>query len=294
MRFPDKKQDLLDELRDDGLPIDEDGNMPTTSLLSEIKIKEIWFDWFKKKGDEWEKISAVMWKYKKCVLKKMKNPNFDYEGESKYFTYETPGDKTTKQEVKPEEMMMAMLTGQTPPNMQQEQVYRNYFDAPHKPFFFLGYDQWGKIPYDETSRIEQNIRNQENLDKRGKSIVDKLVGRVNHVFSTEGGLKADDIMKMDLDDPRQDLLVQGDVNKVHTTIIPERPDASEFKDLDDTRSRMYSVAGATAIRGQLQSDVATSNQIAREADFTRADDLVEDTINSCCEWMAQVSLHHYK
>jgi hypothetical protein len=57
---------------------------------------------------------------------------------------------------------------------------------------------------------------------------------------------------------------------------------------------MYSLSGATAIRGQLQSDVATTNQIAREADFTRADDLVEDTINDAVEWMAQWTLHMIK
>jgi hypothetical protein len=40
--------------------------------------------------------------------------------------------------------------------------------------------------------------------------------------------------------------------------------------------------------------VATSNQIAREADFTRTDDLVEDTINAAAEWMAQWSLQFIK
>lgn len=294
MRFPSKKKDLIEQLRNDGLPVEEDGSMPTKTLLSEIKIREVWFDWYKQKDDEWEKICGVMWKYKDVILKKMKNPNYDYKGETKYFTHEIPDDKSTKKEISEEEMMMAMMTGQIPENMTQEQVYRNYFDRPHKPYFFVGYDQWGKIPYDETSRIEQNIRNQENLDKRGKSIVDKLTSRIKHVFSKESGLKADDILKMDLDDPRQDLLVEGEVNKVHTVIAPERPDPAEFKDLDDTRNRMYSIAGATAIRGQLQSDVATTNQIAREADFTRADDLVEDTINAACEWMAEWSLHFIK
>jgi hypothetical protein len=57
---------------------------------------------------------------------------------------------------------------------------------------------------------------------------------------------------------------------------------------------MYAISGATAVRGQIQSDVATTNQIAREADYTRADDLVEDTINAASEWMAMWALQFIK
>lgn len=42
------------------------------------------------------------------------------------------------------------------------------------------------------------------------------------------------------------------------------------------------------------SDTATSNQIAREADFTRADDMVEDTISEACEWASQWKMHLMK
>lgn len=292
MRFPGKKKELFDALIKDGIDVGTDEKPKTKGLLSEIKIREIWFDWYTKKEDKWEKVSAVMWKYKDVVLKKIKNPNFDYKGESRYYSVDP--ETNDKREVTEEYMMQFMATGMLPENITQEKLYRNYFDSPRKPFFFLGYDQWRKIPYDETSRIEQNIRNQENLDKRGKSIIEKLMARVKHVFSKDGGLKKEDIEQMDLDDNRQDLLVDGDVNKVHGVIVPEQPTSQEFKDLDDTRNRMYSLSGATAIRGQLQSDVATSNQIAREADFTRSDDLVEDTINDAVEWMAQWALHFIK
>lgn len=292
MRFPEKKKELFDALIADGIDVGTEEKPKTKGLMSEIKIREIWFDWYKKQDDKWKKVSAVMWKYKDVVLKKIKNPNYDYEGESKYYSVDP--ESNDKREVTEEDMMQFMATGMLPDNITQEQLYRNYFDSPRKPFFFLGYDQWRKIPYDETSRIEQNIRNQENLDKRGKSIIEKLMARVKHVFSKDGGLKKEDIEQMDLDDNSQDLLVDGDVNKVHGVITPEQPTSQEFKDLDDTRNRMYSLSGATAIRGQLQSDVATSNQIAREADFTRSDDLVEDTINDAVEWMSQNALHFIK
>jgi len=268
--------------------------MTTKSLLTTVKIREIWFTWYKKEGDKWERYDGVMWKYKDVILKKMKNPNWDYEGESKIFKYDDPNDKSGRMEVDQKEMMISMMTGQMPPNVTEEQIYRNYFDRPRKPYFFLGYDQWRKVAYDETSRIEQNIRNQENLDRRGKSIIDKLSARVKHVFSKDGGLKKQDIEQMDLDDPRQNILIEGKVNDVHSTINPEQPSAQEFKDLGDTRSRMYAIAGANAIRGEVMSDTATTSQIAREADFTRADDLVEDTISELFEWMADWSLHLIK
>lgn len=290
MRFPDKKEELFEQLRMDGLDVGTTETPKTKALLSEIKIREIWFDWFKAEGDKWEKISAVMWKYKDVVLKKMKNPNFDYEGETKYFSYQ--GDQ--KVPVDENMMMQYMATGMLPPGVTSEEIYRNYFEIPRKPFFFFGYDQWRKIPYDETSRIEQNITNQANLDKTGKNIFDKLAARVKHVFSKDGGLKKQDIEQMDLSNPNQDILVEGDVNKVHTAIIPEQPSAQEFNELSSTRTRMYGVAGSNAIRGEVMSDTATSNQIAREADFTRADDLVEDTISEACEWISQWKLHLIK
>lgn len=293
MRFPDKKEEFLEQLRLDGLDIGEPGTEPKTkSLMSEIKIKEIWYDWYEKKGEEWEKISCVMWKYKKVVLKNIKNPNFDYEGYANYTSYDPLTNN--KRPVTEEEMLMAITTGQLPPNVSKEQLYRNYFDCPRKPYFFMGYDQWGKVPYDETSRIEQNMKNQENLDRTGKSIIDKLSARIKHIFSKDGGLMKEDIEQMDIGDPMQDLLVEGNVNDVHSVIEPERPSPQEFNELQMTRQRMYSLAGANAIRGEVQSDTATSSQIAREADFTRADDLVEDTISDACEWMSQCALHFIK
>jgi len=102
------------------------------------------------------------------------------------------------------------------------------------------------------------------------------------------------VQMLDLDNPKLDALVHGNLNDVHKAIVPERPDAAQFNNVDITRQRMFSMAGANAIRGDLQSDVATSNQIAREADFTRADDLVMDTINTCSEWMAQWQMQFIK
>lgn len=308
MKFPSKKDKIHEEMDRVGA---QTGKLPAyKDLASEIKIYEVWFDWWKRKGSEevqnnpidgavlpdgeWEKIAGTIWKFETLLLDKMLDPNFDHVGEEVMFSYGTPGDETTKQEVPPEMMLMSALTGQQIPNLTKEKVYHNYFDKPHKPYYFYGYDQWGKVAIDETSRIEQNIRMQENLDEQNKTIIDQLKTRIKHIWSKESGMKAGDVQKLDLDDPKMDALVEGNPNLVHAEVRPERPDGAQFTAIQNTASAMFALSGSTAVRGQIQSDTATTNQIAREADFTRADDLVEDTINAASEWMAQWQMHWIK
>src|SRR5258706_5569227 len=309
MRFPDKKSDLLARLREDGIIVGVESEPSWKELATPVKYTEVWFTWYKSNNtgavattpaekltepsSKWERIEGTIWKYGDVILKKIKNPNFDYDGVEKTIAFDVPGDMATKHEVLPTEVMSRMMSGNMD-GVEKETIYRNYFKEPEKPYYFMGYDQWGKIAYDETSRIEQNIRNQENLNKRGKQIIETLASRIKYIFSKDSGLKAEDIQQMDMDDPAQDLLVGGKTNESVTTIQAERPTPAEFKDLDDTRQRMYAISGSTAVRGTLQSDTATSNQIAREADFTRADDLVEDTINAASEWMARATLQMIK
>jgi len=305
MKFPSKKDKLFEQLK-----FDPNADPTWKQLATEVKVWEVWFDWYKKKGSKelvnspddsiyepgvkWEKVSGVLWKYEHLILDKMLDPNFDHEGEDKIFSYANPGDETTKQEVQPQDLLISAITGQQIPNLTQEKIYHNYFKQPRKPFYFFGYDQWGKVYLDETSRIEQNIRNQENLDDMNKTILDQLKTRVKHIWGGESGLQKADIQRLDMDDPKMDVRVEGDPNKVHKAIEPERPDAAQFNALGDTRSRMYAISGSSAVRGQIQSDTATTNQIAREADFTRTDDLVEDTINAACEWMAEWQMQFIK
>lgn len=291
MRFPKKEEEFIKELHKDGVQVGEDG-LDWKALATTIKIREIWFTWYKKHNEnEWEAIDGVLWKYHDCILDKMKNPNYDYEGEERYFEYDSANNK---EEINSDTARMILQTGIMPENVKSEQVYHNFFTHPRKPYFFMGYDQWGEMPYDATSRIEQNIQNQKSLDKRGKQIEETLDNRGHNVFSKDSGLKPSDVEDLDMNDPDTDVIVDGNVNDVHKFIAPARPDPAEFKDLDDTRNRMYGISGSNAVRGQIQTDVATTNQIAREADFTRADDLVEDTINAASEWMAQYALQFIK
>jgi hypothetical protein len=291
-KFPKAEHELRIQLEKDG--IIKAGNENWKSMATEIKYKEVWFDWLKEKSGKWEKVCGVIWKYKDVVLGKIKNPNYDYEGEEQYFIYDDMSQESSKRQMTAEEMMGSAMTGVEPMGAQTETIYHNYFQFPRKPYYFFGYDQFGKVPIDETSRIEQNINNQQNMDDTGKQIIQENKNRGKHIFSKMAGLDGETLEQMDMNDPDQDILVDNDVQSVHKYITPERASPQEYGSLNDSRSRMYAVAGASAVRGQIQSDVATTNQIAREADFTRADDLAEETINACFEWMAQWALQFIK
>lgn len=298
MRFPDKKAEIIEAAKKDGVQADEKGDVPEAQMATKVKVWEIWFTWYDKtENGEYERVEGVAWKYHNKILKKIKNPNWDWKGQKRTFKYDVELKEEEVRDVTipmAEGMMQGEMVPGEIPGLRTETFYNNYFESPEKPFIFINSELWGDSPIDETSRVEQLVLMQYTLDNRGKTIAEKLTQRIKHVFSKEGGLKAEDIEEMDLNNPDEDILVDGDVNKVHSSIPPEMPTAQEMKDYEDTRNRMFAKAGTFATRGEVQTDVATSNQIAREADFTRADDLVEETINYAAEKMARAVLQMIK
>jgi hypothetical protein len=316
MMFPKKRKEFFDELKKDGVMAQEiqgEDDFTDSDMATPVQIRQVWFKWYEKEkdkkvldsidavqdemlrepGSKWKVLRGVIWKYEKCILDKIKNPNFDYVGEEKDFVYPDPSDENSKREVNANERFLSAAMG-IPLNSITETVYRNYFGSPRVPYYLMTYDQWGKIAYDETSRVEQNLRNQQNMDKNGKNLEEAMQNKGKHVFSKEAGLEASDVEKMDMSDPTQDLIVDGDVNKTHAFIPPPEPLPQAFENLDRILRRMKDLAGVSAVGGQLQSEVATSNQIGRENNFTVLDDLVENTINPASEWMAQWSMHFIK
>ena len=276
MRFPDKETELLG-----ALSFEKMKGTREQKLATEIKIQEVWFTWYKKQGDKWERIEAVAWKFRKVILKKMRNPNWDWEGERHLFSYD--------EEISEEGLRGAMMAGEEIPGLRTETVFRNYFENPEKPFILMGYDQFGKMPYDETSRIEQSISPQKQLNKQGRQIVemtDKAGGK--EVFSEESGLKAEDIQELDMNDPDQDILVEGSVREVHDHIDGVLPTAPLFTNQNYQKDRIYSIMHVhSTTRGEKETDVATLGQILREADYGAIDDLKTETIDAAALGMAR-------
>lgn len=303
MRFPKAYKEFVNALREEGI-IDKTAENPDwRALATPIDIREVWFTDYEKADEDdqeegqpvkWRRVEGVIWKYKKCMLAKMKNPYFDYEGEKQLFTYDDPRLASSKHKITDDEMQQSLLTGQFPDSLAEEQVYHNFFDSPQKPFFFMVYDQWGKQPLDETTHLEQNISNQDNLDFMQKQIQDTLKNRGHHVWSKLAGLSSGDIKKMDHNNPDEDYLVNGIPQQQHEFIKPDRPDAAEYKAIDSYKNTMYELSSATSIRGEMQDEAVTNNQMGREQNFTVMDDMVAETINKAAQWMAGWAMHMIK
>lgn len=296
MKFPDKKSDLIKELGWGDKDVENE-----LKLATKIKITEFWFTWYEKAkkaadgSNQWEKIEATAWKYKTTLLKRMRNPNWDWEGETVTFSYDEANEKINK--ISEDQIKESFDTGQEIPNTFQRKIYHNHFEQPEKPFIFVGYDQLGKMPYDETSRIEQVLYLQDNVDKRGKQITELADGaKGKNVFSTDSGLSKKDIELIDMNNPNQDILVTGDLNDVWKFIPGSLPTQALFQDQEINRDRIFSKMGANAAsRGERQpQEPATGTQILREADFGKADDEVEDTINYAALRMANAAMQMIK
>jgi hypothetical protein len=295
MRFPKAKTEFIAELKKQGVMNKNDEEPSWRAMATPIDIREVWFtDYEKADGDEWRKVEGVLWKYRDCMLAKMKNPYFDYTGELQTFCYDDPRLESSKRKLTMDEMQQSMITGQYPQNVTQEQVYHNFFDSPKKPFFFMVYDQWGKQPLDETTHLEQNIYNQDNLDGLQKRINEKLKDQGHHVWSKMSGLTAAMIKTMDHNNPDEDYLVNGIPQQQHEYVPGTPPTPQEFEDLDRLHDRMYALASATSIRGEVKDEAVTNNQIGREANYTVMDDMVEEQINRAAQWMAGWAMHMIK
>jgi len=289
MKWPDKKEALFNELK-----WDQNVEQSEKRLATKIKINEIWFTWYKKENDKWVQLEGVAWKYKNVVFDKIKHPYWDWEGETNYFTYdvETKGKKPLSEE----EVRNSMIYGE-PLNVMSERVYHNHFDRPRKPFKFMTHEGIKTMVYDETSRIEQSLWLQDNVNIRGKQITELAnTAKGKNVFSTESGLTAEDVAQIDMADPNSDILISGDLSQVHTFIPGTQPTAALFQEQEQNRQRVFTKMGTNAaLRGLRQGeDTATQTQIFKESDYTRIDDEVEDTINACAEWMADWSMQFMK
>lgn len=295
MMFPKAKDKFIDELKKQGVMGKNDEEPSWRALNTPIDIREVWFtDYEPAEEGKWKRVEGTLWKYRKCLLGKMKNPYFDYEGEKQTFTYENPQLQSTRRRITIDEMKQSLVTGQFPANVTQETVYHNFFDQPKKPFFFMVYDQWGKQPLDETTHFEQNIYNQDTLDQMNKQIQETLKKRGHHIWSKMSGLTAAMIKQMDHNNPNEDYIVNGIPREQHDFIPAERPEAQEFQDLDRIHDRMYALASATSIRGEVENEAVTNNQIGRESNYTVMDDMVEETINKAAQWMAGWAMHMIK
>ena len=296
MLFPKKEEEIKKYIltKHPGLETLSGETKDDALLAQKVRVSEVWFDWFDKTEDfdvenpKFNFMSGVAWMLdKNTLLGKTKNPNWDYDGHSVATLDGQP--------VSPEIMEQVILGGQMP-GFEIKKVYNNYFEFPRKPFIFMSYDQFLRSAIDETSRIEQIIPMQKSVDETERSI-DYMVRahKGKHIFSKDSGMNKKDLEKLDLNNPDNDLLVAGIPSQVHSYIQAVMPPSEMFVHARDKRDRIFAKMGTHgATRGEVTTDVATTNQISREADFTKSDDLVDETILHVVTEISKARLHMMK
>ena len=293
MLFPKKEQEIVDYIKKKSPGIKEDDNNAEI-LAQKVRVSETWFDWSDKAEDfdienpKFNFLSGVAWVLDKdTLLGKSKNPNWDYEGHQV---------ATVNGESVPPEIMQQVILGQIPQGFEMTTVFNNYFEFPRKPFIFMSYDQFLMSAIDETSRIEQVIPIEKSVNDTERAI-DYMVRahKGKHIFGTDSGMTKDKLEELDMDDPDIDLLVNGKPTDVHTYIQAVMPPPEMFVHARAKRDRVFAKMGTHgATRGEITSDVATTNQISREADFTKSDDIVDETILHVVTEISKARLHMMK
>ena len=294
MLHPKKEKEILEFVKKEFPNLAPDDKKDWL-LAQKVKVAETWFDWLEKAEDfndenpKFDFFSGLAWRMgKDLLLDQSKNPNWDYEGHDVATINGEPVD--------PEIISQMVATGIRPQGLQISKVFNNYFEAPRKPFIFMSFDQFLRSAIDETSRTEQNIPLQKSLDVV-ESQVDHMIThhKGKHIWGRRSGMTKKALKKLDMDNPNSDVIAKGDPNKVHKFIQAVMPPGEMFGHIVGRRERMFAKVGAHgATRGQVVSDVATTNQIAREADFTKNDDLVDETILHVTIEIAKARLHMMK
>lgn len=260
-QFPGKAAELAQAL---GIKDDEDKT---------FTYQEVWFTFV---GPDGKPIKAVLWRYKHIILHKMKNPNWDWEGEDVTDEYGMP---TTDENGQP--------TG--------EKVYHNFLENPEHPYIFLNYLNLGKTIVDDTSLLEQAWPLQRTANKRGMQITemsDKAQGKL--AIST-GFISAENA-ELITEDPKEFLLGAGDVRQGVTHVPGEPPPPALFQDQSLQLQEIDNIMGThSTTRGERQTNETLGGRmILREADYGRIDDLVQEAVEPTFAKAYQVATHMMK
>lgn len=254
-KFPHKRSELMQMLQ----------TADPSRLATTMKYQEIWYTYHDKSG---QILEGVCWRYNHVILRNIRNPYFDFKGYQKII-YDQNGVPATNQ------------FGQ----IQTQQVFRNFFDRPRKPYMFFSYQNLGDTPIDNTTAIEQAIPLQRNLNKTGKQIREITDG-VTNKYAANNTMSQDQFRNMTAD-PKQGIWAdtQEDIRGVITSFQNPGPPASLFNDMVQTRQQIdakFNTHGTT--RGETQAaESGISKQISREGDLVISDDIVEIVLERVLE-----------
>jgi len=146
----------------------------------------------------------------------------------------------------------------------------NFLERPYKPYIFFNFLRSGKHAYDDTSLTEQAAVLQDVLEKRGRQIVesaDQAVGtRIFNIQQIDAGAA-----EKYTGDPRQNILVKGDVRTAFFRFPPELLPSYVLEDKYDARREIDNVFATHApLRGEkTESPTLGQEMLSQRSDVGR-------------------------
>lgn len=273
---------------------------------------------------EWWTSEYMCWTLDDTVLRKKKNPHWNYVEEAKQTSLQESQEPKEPQGViegseQNEPAQVSTLpnnpvpestpieqpqTPQIPTDIQQPlspkitERDRNHFPAKRLPFIFLSIFNLGNTPVDVTSLITQNLPQQDLINKRMKQI-DKSVDGMNGgvVVSEERSGLTKEEAKQVTDALRRGGTVVIPSGSAQDAVyrIPSVPLPSDvYNNLQDARNRMYDLFGVRGITpaGIKNEDTVRGKIITKGLDTDRIGGGITEYLEQWCDevynWVAQM------
>lgn len=278
-KFPGKKQDLMQEI----------GVSESRLLPAKIRYAEAHFTFYTDGGERRE---GVCWRYKKCILDKRLSPTYDWKG------YLGASEKPAVDEMG--QPVTHPWTGE--PIYNQEQLYRNFFEQPRKPYMLFSYLNDNDAPTEISTPIEQSIQLQRNINRRGRQITE-ISDNVVPKLAFNGRYITKEEVRNITKDPNEHIWIpnseeanEAPIGDMVTQFSASPPPEELLADMDIMRSRVaqkFNTANAND-RGGAQRESGISKQITKEVDLAVSDDIIEIVVERVMFEMASWSLQMMK
>jgi len=162
------------------------------------------------------------------------------------------------------------------PHYNYESDKTNFFDSPQKPYTFFNFMRIGRWAFDDTSLTEQAASMQDILERRGRQIVENAdQANATKIFNIQM-IDAKDAQKY-TGDPRENILVKGDVRMAFARIAPQALPAYVTEDKYDARNEIDNIFGTHApLRGEkTESPTLGQEVMSQRSDLGRTATLGE-------------------
>lgn len=215
---------------------------------------------------EWWTDEYLFWTLRDEVLDKVKNPHFNYdrEIENPRMTIDENGEEVPEMNEYGEEVKDIDVERGT-----------NHFPYPRIPYFVLSVFNLGDKPYDDTSLIEQNIPQQDIINKRHKQI-DENVDNMNSgwvVSLQNSGLTREQASRLAkaLQKGAVAIIPSGIPSQAIDKITGSGLPGDVFNNLADMRNELRGVFGVTGLTAQgiANEDTVRGKIITRGQDSDR-------------------------